>query len=70
MPDFITALQTALPGAVTQVSFWVGDWTVIVATDKLLEVSVYQVLKKHEPAAYSKILAEYKRAVAACSTNV
>jgi hypothetical protein len=34
------------------------------AEDKLLEASVYQVLKKHEPAAYSKILAEYKRAVA------
>jgi hypothetical protein len=32
------------------------------AESKLLEVSVYQVLKKHEPAAYSKILAEYKRA--------
>jgi NADH-quinone oxidoreductase subunit C len=35
----ITALQTALPGAVTQVSFWVGDWTVIVATDRLLDVA-------------------------------
>lgn len=34
------------------------------AENKLLEASVYQVLKKHEPAAYSKILAEYKRAVA------
>ena len=34
------------------------------AEDRLLEASVYRVLKKHEPAAYSKILAEYKRAVA------
>src|SRR5688500_160221 len=34
------------------------------AENKLLETSVYRVLKKHEPAAYSKILAEYKRAVA------
>jgi hypothetical protein len=33
------------------------------AEEKLLETSVYQVLKKHEPAAYSKILAEYKRTV-------
>ncbi|MGH8189496.1 MAG: NADH-quinone oxidoreductase subunit C, partial [Steroidobacteraceae bacterium] len=38
VPDFITALQTALPGAVTQVSFWVGDWTVIVPGARLLEV--------------------------------
>src|SRR5918996_784707 len=39
LPDFITALQTALPGAVTQVSFWVGDWTVIVPAARLLEVA-------------------------------
>lgn len=31
------------------------------AEDKLLEVSVYRVLKKHEPVAYAKILAEFKR---------
>jgi NADH-quinone oxidoreductase subunit C len=35
----VTALQAALPGAVTQVSFWVGDWTVIVPVARLLEVS-------------------------------
>jgi hypothetical protein len=34
------------------------------AEDKLLEESVYRILKKHEPAAYSKILAQYERAVA------
>jgi hypothetical protein len=33
------------------------------AEAKLLEVPVYRVLKKHEPAAYAKILAEYKRTV-------
>jgi NADH-quinone oxidoreductase subunit C len=38
LPEFITALQTALPGAVAQVSFWVGDWTVIVPAARLLEV--------------------------------
>ena len=27
-----------MPGAVEQVSYWVGDWTVIVATDRLLDV--------------------------------
>jgi NADH-quinone oxidoreductase subunit C len=28
----------AVPGAVTQVSYWVGDWTLIVAVDRLLDV--------------------------------
>jgi NADH-quinone oxidoreductase subunit C len=39
LPEVITALQGALPGAVTQVSFWVGDWTVIVAVAQLLDVA-------------------------------
>lgn len=34
------------------------------AEAKLLEIPVYRVLEKHEPAAYAKILAEYKRSVA------
>lgn len=34
------------------------------AEAKLLEIPVYRVLKKHEPAAYAKILAEYERSVA------
>ena len=29
-PAFIAALDAAVPGAVAQVSYWVGDWTVIV----------------------------------------
>ena len=37
-PAFITALQAAVPGGVTQLSFYVGDWTVIVPATKLLEV--------------------------------
>ncbi len=42
----------------------VSEWYAIRhAEEKLLEVPVYRVLKKHEPAAYSKILAEYKRTV-------
>jgi NADH-quinone oxidoreductase subunit C len=41
VPAFIQALQGALPGAVTQVSYWVGDWTVIVATPSLLDVARY-----------------------------
>lgn len=39
LPAFVTGLQTALPGAVVHVSYWVGDWTLIVAPDRLLEVS-------------------------------
>jgi NADH-quinone oxidoreductase subunit C len=41
VPDFIQALQADLPGAVTQVAYWVGDWTVIVAAPRLLEVARY-----------------------------
>jgi NADH-quinone oxidoreductase subunit C len=36
-PAFVTALQAALAGAVTRVSYWVGDWTVIVPADRLVE---------------------------------
>ena len=39
VPSYLTALQAGLPGAVEAVSYWVGDWTVIVAADRLLEVA-------------------------------
>ena len=38
VPAFIAALQDAVPGGVTQISFYVGDWTVIVPATKLIEV--------------------------------
>jgi NADH-quinone oxidoreductase subunit C len=38
VPAFITALQASLPGAIAHVSFWVGDWTLIVSRDRLLDV--------------------------------
>ena len=38
-PAFIAALQAALPGAVTQISYWVGDWTIIVAAAQILDVA-------------------------------
>jgi NADH-quinone oxidoreductase subunit C len=38
VPSFIAALQAAVPDGVTQLSFYVGDWTVIVPAAKLLEV--------------------------------
>jgi NADH/F420H2 dehydrogenase subunit C len=38
VPAFITALQTALPSAVTGVSYFVGDWTVLVTAARVLDV--------------------------------
>jgi NADH-quinone oxidoreductase subunit C len=38
VPPFLAALQQALPGAVLQVSYFVGDWAVITARDRLIEV--------------------------------
>ena len=38
-PAFIQLLLTAFPDAGLQISFWVGDWTVIVAVDRLLDVA-------------------------------
>jgi len=38
LPEYVAALQAALPGAVERVSYWVGDWTVIVPATRLLEV--------------------------------
>lgn len=38
-PAFITALQSALPGAVEHVSWWVGDWSLVVAASRLLEAA-------------------------------
>ena len=48
-PDFIRALEGALPDAVTQVSFWVGDWTIIVTPDRLHDVSRHL---RNDPAAH------------------
>ena len=41
VPAFVTATQSALPGAVEQVSYYVGDWTLIVALDRLSDVAWY-----------------------------
>lgn len=38
-PEFIASLQAAIPGGVTQVSYWVGDWTIISPVGKLLAVA-------------------------------
>ena len=39
VPSYVTALKTGVPGAVEAVSYWVGDWTVIVPANRLLEVA-------------------------------
>jgi len=41
LPACVTAVQTDLPGAVEQVSFWVGDWTIIVPAGRLVEAATF-----------------------------
>src|SRR5438132_7020547 len=38
-PAFIASLQSAIPGGVAHVSYWVGDWTIIVPVTQLLDVA-------------------------------
>ncbi len=48
-PPFLVALQSRLPEAVEQLSYWVGDWTVIVAPTSLLDVGRF--LKTAKPTS-------------------
>jgi NADH-quinone oxidoreductase subunit C len=41
VPAYVSVLQADLPGAVEQVSFWVGDWTVIVPAGRLVEAATF-----------------------------
>src|SRR5712691_7370917 len=38
-PAFIASLQATIPGGVSHVSYWVGDWTIIVPVAQLLTVA-------------------------------
>ena len=38
-PAFLAALQAAVPGSVTAVSYFVGDWTIVVPVAQLLGVA-------------------------------
>jgi NADH-quinone oxidoreductase subunit C len=49
-PPFIATLQAAMPGAVTHISYWVGDWTIVVPAARLLEVARH--LRYAEDAAF------------------
>jgi NADH-quinone oxidoreductase subunit C len=39
LPAFVSELQAVLPGAVERISYWVGDWTLIVPAAHLLDVA-------------------------------
>ncbi len=41
VPAYVTALQGGLPGAVEHVSYWVGDWAVIVGAARFAEVCAF-----------------------------
>jgi NADH-quinone oxidoreductase subunit C len=41
VPAFITALQSAVPNCVEHVSWWVGDWSLVVPASRLLEVAAH-----------------------------
>jgi len=49
-PAFIAALQVAIPGGVAHVSYWVGDWTIVVPVAHLLDVAGY--LREAPDAAF------------------
>jgi len=49
-PAFIEALKAAVPESVSQVSYWVGDWTIIVPVGRLLEVATH--LREAPAAAF------------------
>jgi NADH-quinone oxidoreductase subunit C len=48
IPSFITALQSALPGAVVHVSYWVGDWSLVLEGSRLRDVAHHL---RHAPGA-------------------
>jgi NADH-quinone oxidoreductase subunit C len=41
VPAFISTLEAAVPHAVEHVSWWVGDWSLVVAGPRLLEVAMH-----------------------------
>jgi NADH-quinone oxidoreductase subunit C len=41
LPAFIASLQSALPGALTHVSYFVGDWTLVTPAARVHEVARY-----------------------------
>ena len=40
-PPFIASLEAAVPGAVAHVSYWVGDWTIVVPVEHLMAAATH-----------------------------
>ena len=40
-PVYLTALQAGFPGTVQKVSYWVGDWTIVLDKSRLVEVATH-----------------------------
>ena len=40
-PAFLTALEAALPDRIQGLAYWVGDWTILITPDALLEVAAF-----------------------------
>jgi NADH-quinone oxidoreductase subunit C len=41
VPAFITTAQSAVPGAIEHITFWVGDWSLIVSPTRLVEIAAH-----------------------------
>ena len=41
VPAYITALEAAIPGGVAKISYFIGDWTVVVPVEHLLAVAAH-----------------------------
>ena len=41
IPAFITSLQSAVADSVTSTFYWVGDWSVVVALDKITAALIH-----------------------------
>jgi NADH-quinone oxidoreductase subunit C len=39
LPPFVASLQAAVPGSVSHVSYWLGDWTIVVPVTHLLDAA-------------------------------
>ena len=40
-PPFIASLEAAVPGAVAHLSYWVGDWTIVVPVQRLIAAAAH-----------------------------
>ena len=40
-PPFVQTVQERCPGAILKIAYWVGDWTLIVDRERLLEVATH-----------------------------